>query len=293
MAKAKKAGGAPAKKSSSAKNSKIGDANAKKKAAPADDLPPEVKGSEADYQRFLVDAQQIDARNTKPLRADPSLAYHNAARGVAAVLAHEGRIKQELPAVDIESLRSLPALALGVAFAAEQAAPGPAGPEIRALLSEAAQLRRLHLTTAESLVEAKILPAQEVAKIRAGKGQIDMALDCGALAALFRKHAPAIKGKSAVTAAQTERAAVVGAKLIEVLNPKGASKKRKAGSEEEQKASARDRLWSLLLQRHEDLWRAGAYLFGRDVDERVPSLMARVAPVKSKKKGEAATPPAP
>src|SRR5687767_3316719 len=106
MAKAKKAGGAPAKKASS---SKANDIKAKAKAAGEDAPVPEVKGSEADFQRFLPDAQQIDARDVIPLRADSSLAHHNAARGVAAVLAHEGRIKTELPAVDIESLRSIPA----------------------------------------------------------------------------------------------------------------------------------------------------------------------------------------
>ncbi len=42
-----------------------------------------------------------------------------------------------------------------------------------------------------------------------------------------------------------------------------------------------------LLARHDVLWRAGAYLFGRDVDEKVPLLQARR--VRSLKK----VPPAP
>lgn len=36
----------------------------------------------------------------------------------------------------------------------------------------------------------------------------------------------------------------------------------------------RDRFWTLLLQRHEALWRCGAWIHGRTVDEHVPPLQA-------------------
>jgi len=35
-------------------------------------------------------------------------------------------------------------------------------------------------------------------------------------------------------------------------------------------------MWTLLVQRHADLWRAGAYLFGRnEADAKVPGLASR------------------
>jgi hypothetical protein len=37
----------------------------------------------------------------------------------------------------------------------------------------------------------------------------------------------------------------------------------------------RDRFWTLLLQRHDMLWRCGVWLHGREVDEHVPPLQAR------------------
>lgn len=36
----------------------------------------------------------------------------------------------------------------------------------------------------------------------------------------------------------------------------------------------RDRLWTLLLQRHDALWRCGAWIHGREVDQHVPPLQA-------------------
>ena len=39
----------------------------------------------------------------------------------------------------------------------------------------------------------------------------------------------------------------------------------------------RDRFWTLLHQRYDLLWRCGAWLYGRAVDERVPPLPVRPA----------------
>ncbi|HLL83236.1 MAG TPA: hypothetical protein VK420_11315, partial [Longimicrobium sp.] len=55
---------------------------------------------------------------------------------------------------------------------------------------------------------------------------------------------------------------------------------------------ARDRLWTLLKQRHDVLWRCGAWLYGRAVDDRVPPLPENKAGVRKSKpapvQGEAA-----
>jgi hypothetical protein len=42
----------------------------------------------------------------------------------------------------------------------------------------------------------------------------------------------------------------------------------------------RDRFWTLLSQRYDVLWRCGAWLYGRAVDERVPPLPIRQAVVR-------------
>lgn len=104
------------------------------------------------------------------------------------------------------------------------------------------------------------------------------------LAALFGKEAAALRGKSPVTAAQIKETADIGTQLLTLLKP---SRTRRIKAGPSTATSDRDRLWTLVLARHDALWRAGAYLFGRDVDEKVPLLQARR--VRSLKKA----PPAP
>jgi len=147
--------------------------------------------------------------------------------------------------------------------------------DVKVLLAQAHKLRALLLTSADVLVLAGILPAASVAKIRQGKGSIDTAGDCVALAALFTKHADAITGKVPVTASHLQAADAVGSRLLRVLHPSSA--KRPTDKELVAASDARDRLWTLFERTWEDhVWRAGAWLFGRDVDQFVPLLMSRV-----------------
>jgi hypothetical protein len=151
-------------------------------------------------------------------------------------------------------------------------------------------LRLLLLVTADSLAEAGLLSRAEVAAIRKGRGDIDAAKDCVALAALFRKNAAKLRGKHAVSAAQLKQADELGAALLKTLKPARARRAKTAATVE---AVDRDRLWTLVERRHEQLWRAGAYLFGRAaVDEKVPSLQA-VRGGRGNKADKAAKPKAP
>jgi hypothetical protein len=66
--------------------------------------------------------------------------------------------------------------------------------------------------------------------------------------------------------------------------PRKRAKKKKADdgapSAAELAIATRDRLWTVIERRYDALWRVGAYLFGRAVDERVPPLG------KKRKKGK-------
>jgi hypothetical protein len=215
------------------------------------------------------------------MRADASLAYHNVAEGCAAVLQHEAHIKEHLPKVDIAELRSVPDLALGVVFASLKANNEGGASDTRALLAEAHDLRRVLLKGADSAAEAGIFTSKEIAKVKQGRGPIDAAGDCVALASLFTRQAAALKGKTAVTKAQVTRAAELGTELLRRLKPKGTRRKPDAGTASA--AEERDRLWTLLCQRHERLWAVGAYIFGHELDDHVPGLLSRRRP-KAKKK---------
>lgn len=239
---------------------------------PLDDAPETEKpaGSQADYEAFLPLARALPATDVIPLRANLPLALQNVQVGVASVMAEEARLSK-LPDTDIRQLAELPRLVLATLFADTQIERTAPASEVQGLLARGSALRSLLLKTAESLAEAGLLSAAAVAKIRAGTGKLDSARDCVELAALFSKNAAALRGKSPVTAAQVKEASEVGTQLLSLLKP---ARTRRAKPGVSSAVSDRDRLWTLVLARYDALWRAGAYLFGHDVEEKVPPLQA-------------------
>jgi hypothetical protein len=81
----------------------------------------------------------------------------------------------------------------------------------------------------------------------------------------FRADLPRIDADALRSLPELARAVAFAAKT---------AKRAKGASAAEE---LRDRLWTLLQQRHDRLWRVGAYLFGRKkADKRVPPLDSRV-----------------
>lgn len=238
---------------------------------------PDEIGSQAAYDLFLPHAQQLPADKVSEYRADPQLAYHNMKRGVANVLTEITRVARELPLADLESVKTLPQLGQGVIFAALQVNrdAGSSG-TIEALLGRAHPLRRRLLKSAEALAESNIVPDAEVAAIRVGRGKMDASNDCVALAALFRKYEKKIAGKSAITPEEIAEADEVGSKLQTLLKVKGTPTDNRPPPNVAIAVDIRNRFWTLLEQRHDHLWRIGAWLWGQAVDEHVPPLQSRV-----------------
>ncbi len=250
-------------------------------------------GSQAAYDLFLPAAQKLPADELSDYRADPQLAYHNVKRGTASVLTELARIKKELPLADIESVRTLPQLAQGVIFSALQVNRDAGSPgTIEGLLSRAHPVRRKLLKAAEALVESGIIPDVDLAPIRPGRGKVDTANDCVALAALFRKHEKKTAGKTAITAADITEADEVGSKLQTLLKTKGTPTDNRPAPELATAVEIRNRFWTLLEERHDHLWRIGAWLWGHAVDEHVPLLQSRTLGPRASAASEPAAPPA-
>jgi len=243
----------------------------------AADPAPEI-GAQAAYALYLPEAQKLPADRLAEYRADPQLAYQNARRGAENVLAELSRIKHELPLADVEAVRTLPQVAQGLLFAALQVNRDLGSPgTIEALLGRAHPIRRKLLKAAEALVESGVVDDDDVAPIRPGRGKVDMANDCVALAAVFRKHAKGTAGKTAITAADIAEADEVGSKLQTLLKTKGTPTDTRPAPALAAAVDARGRFWTLVEQRHEMTWRIGAWLWGRAVDEHVPPLQSRTA----------------
>jgi hypothetical protein len=229
--------------------------------------------------RFLPAARALDAAEIVPLHADAGLAHANVSAGLAAVLAYEAHVVQHLPHVDLEELRSLPDLARAAADAARDA--GGEDEEAQALFDEAYALRRKLRAAALALVEAGTLTARDAQKLGKDRGAVDLAADCAALASLFERRADEL-GEGGPAAEDVSRAAEIGRALKARWKPAGAG--RKPGPDGLSAVDRRDRLWTLLVLRHERLWAVGAYVFGHAVDEHVPALHAPVVAVRAKKK---------
>lgn len=242
--------------------------------APAAEEVPEITGSEADYEALLPAARKLDLRDVTARRIDVGLACHNAAKGAAAVLKRKGDIEAHLPEVQVSDIEQISRIASALAFASlrvDQLTTPDKG--IRQMLARARVLRRLLLSSAVALAEAGVFDKKKIDKVIAGKGPIDTADDIVVLASEFTAHARKVQGKTAVTAQQVKEAAELGTQLRSLLKPKRAAKKDGPTDEMTAALEIRDRFWALLVLRYDVLWRAGAYLFGKDeIDARVPAL---------------------
>lgn len=258
-------------------------------------VPPPVEGSEAEYERWLPAARALRAADVQVMRADGSIAFHNVDDGVSALLARSADLRAQLPRVDATRIAALPGLARAVIFAAAQIEDPRSDGTVRKQLARLFQLRDNLLSAAESAAKNGVLPAQRVAEIRAGHGNIDAAQDCVDLAALFRKNATALAGKTPITAELLQEAAALGDALLGVLRP-GRSKPKPKSDADRAAADLRDRMWTLLVdgwQGEHGAERAGAYLWGRDVASHVPALLAFHGGRRRKAAPAAASPAAP
>jgi hypothetical protein len=220
-------------------------------------------GSQAAYDLFLPAAQKLPADKLSEYRADPQLAYQNVKRGAANVLTELARIKKELPLADIESVRTLPQVTQALIFSALQVNRDAGSPgTIEGLLNRAHPVRRKLLKAAEALVESSVIPDADLTPIRPGRGKVDTANDCVALAALFRKHEKKTAGKTAITAADIAEADEAGSKLQTLLKTKGTPADNRPAPALATAVDIRNRFWTLVEERHDHLWRIGAWLWG-------------------------------
>ena len=263
-----------------------------KPAKPAPVSPPATtpvpEGSQAAYTKYLPAAQALPAASVVPFRGDASLAYHNVSVGVASLSAQASNV-QALPGKLWPTIQALPDQCLALAFAVEESlqVSGSTTGQLEPLMTQGYALRQKLFAAADALVAAGLLPAAKVAALHAGKGKLDAAQDLVGLAALLSANAQAIKGKTAVTSADTTQAAQLGSQLLTMLKPTRARKTTPA--DKASAADTRDRLWTLVVNGYDVMWRAGAFLFGpAEINAKVPPLQSRTATTSARKKANKA-----
>ncbi len=233
--------------------------------------------SQAAYDTFLAAARTIEASAVEECCADLVLTYHNVTRGVEGVIGSGAVVVGKLPNVDVVEMSMLPRLVQGLAFASLQVQRELKATPFGLLFEQAQNLRRKLRKTAEALAEANLLADADADEVRL-HGQQDVLDDCLALAAVFRRNEARLTGRSPVSPSEVRDVEQIAEKLKVLLGQQPAPSE---GAPPLVKLiELRDRFWTLLIQRHDVLWRCGAWLYGRSVDDRVPPLVVRQAVVR-------------
>ena len=228
------------------------------------------------YEEFVAEAISIPREKITGLKLDVNLIYVNVQQGVQSVQPHLDRLRAELPKLNVNGFGKLTTLAEALLYAHAESvrlALPVKRAEIDSKLGELLRLREAMLLQAEVFALVGIVPESLVAQIRSGTGMFDAAQDGVALADLYGAYRGQIAGKHPFAESQIARVAELGHGLMKVITPDGA--RASVSSAAAKAMDERDRIYSLLLLRHGELRRAGYYLFGDEIDEKVPTLGAR------------------
>ncbi|QRN93353.1 hypothetical protein JRI60_29645 [Archangium violaceum] len=232
-------------------------------------------GSRAAYDAFLADARAIEPGFIEECCADIVLAYRSVVHGVENVLGSGSVVVGRLPNVNVVELSMLPRLAQALAFAALQVERELELASFGKLYDRVQHLRRKLRKAADALAESRLLPDADVDEVWL-RGKHDVLDDCLSLVALLRRNEARIAGRSPVVASDLVEAEQLVGQLRVMLGQQGVESSGGATSLVNA-VEIRDRFWTLLNQRYDVLWRCGAWLYGRAVDERVPPLPVRPA----------------
>jgi len=133
----------------------------------------EAVGVESDYLEMLPLARAVTG-TPRQYAGFAATLHQNVKEGVAAVLQHEARFPRELPTLDLTTVRRLPRLSSALGFAARRvdrvARRQWTGEELRVKQAAVLEHRRVLLLGAEALAAGGLLPAEEVARIKKGRG---------------------------------------------------------------------------------------------------------------------------
>jgi hypothetical protein len=240
------------------------------------------------YRHFLPLAERLPAEEIPVRRGDVTLARSNIDRGVEAIRPHVERISRILPEIQVHTLLELPALALVLIHADGRVPHEASAGEIETAFSRVSGLRELTLKYLEVAAPLGFVPEGRVRAIRAGRGKLDNARDCVAIAGVFHEFAEALSGKHPFSDEQLKELATTGTWLVQAITPTGGAR---APAVRAEAAVLRDRFWRLVDERHDALRTVGVALFGiRNVEDHVPPLLSRVVAASSKPVAPAAPP---
>lgn len=208
-------------------------------------------------------------------RADLPVVVANVNAAFRAVGPRLAEVPALLPKLDLAPVLEMPNLAQAILYAGNRVASAASTKEVSRQIEKARRVREPMLVIAEGLAMMGLLPAERVAKIRAGTGSYDTARDVVDLVGLYREHAGAVANKTPFDDAWLTEAEAVGGWLLANLTPTGAAKA--PSSDVDAAALLRDQLWTMLLERDVKLRIVASVLFEGRAEAVVPALQSRVS----------------
>jgi hypothetical protein len=243
--------------------------------SPDDDGAPRLPEFKQQYDHYRPLALRVPAAQVIRFHGNRAIILNNVNLGVTAIRESIDRIKTELPQVKTDELLELPDLTRALYFSITQVGTPRSTREIARRSLRMSPVREDALRTAGAMARRGMLPADRVDAIGKQIGRIAAAADAVALASLYIEYWDAIAGKHPYSRHEIEQLGQDGEWLSEALKAKGSRKGRPPVFTAR---IIRDRLFTLLVQRHAELRRVGAFLFGADVDALVPKLTSRQLP---------------
>ncbi len=226
----------------------------------------------AAYKHFLPRAQAISSDAIKPCTVDLTFARHNIECGLVAIQPHLVAVQARLPRLSIPSLLELRVLPLALSFAVDRIASTTEG-AMENHLERLRFMRNLALRQLEIFAYLDLVPEDRVQAIRLGPTPIDSCREAIAVVALFAEFTLVIAGRHPFTAAQLNELWERGHWLLGALRSRSAVV---TTVWREPATLIRDRIWTLITERHDDLREAGVAIFGlKTLDDHVPPLGRR------------------
>jgi hypothetical protein len=251
------------------------------------------------FEHFRPLAEKVPTADLPVFTGQPLLLRANIKAALALLEPHPPAAVGKLREPKLQEVFELSSLVMALEFAGGRVpiAKLSAG-EIDKMLTEGAPWRELMLSFLEvaSHPLLNLLPAERVAKVRAGKGKLDKAQDFVALPGLFAEFKGALEGKHPFPGDKLDLLATLGGTLVQQVKPgRAMTEVAKRTSE----AILRDQLAALVAERYDDLQVLAAVALGkRKADELLPALRSAVgsstsAAAESIASGPAATPGSP
>jgi hypothetical protein len=232
-------------------------------------------GADQAYARLKAELDALRAADLQRLNVDALRASQRALSVLPGLRALSADLSKVLPTFDQRLFDKLEDCALALAAAhARHAAADAEGGDPWHVLKQATNLRTVLMSDATALSRRGYLKQSALGRVKGLSGYENTARDLSTLSAVLRRALPTIRGKSAVTVADIELAADLGAQLRRLVELSKRPSRRAAGAEDE-----RVRVFTLLFRTYTEVRRTIGYLRAEqgDAEMLMPPLCGRAS----------------